>query len=394
LAIVCSVTILLLYVNFLRERTLYGDVGNYIRAAFNLKNGMPFHGRYIYPPLLATLCQPLLLLGKQGLTTILWLANILALIAFFWLLKAVLQRYGFGQRLSPLLVFLFMCVNVPILRTLGYIQINLHVINLILLAMLLFPYQRILSALALAMAVHLKISPIILALPFFLKRDKKWIISFLAGLAGLSGLTIIFFGWTPFMNFLHNASNIYSANDISFRENSIDSLIRSTAFLLGAHPSLLILIIKVPIMVLLIVTAIYNTKHATFFAHKEAGQNILNSIPAFLILMVIASPLVWEHHPVFLAIPFILIIKKLNTPNSWMWFGLAYLLEFLMPTFDFYPWSFGRLLSPLILMLLIFQVNRQNDSNMFLFIRNRLDSLSLKGSCRADTLTDSDKQHL
>jgi len=375
-AIVCSLFILLLYVNILRERMNYGDVWDYVRAAFDLHGRKPFHYRYIYPPLLATLCQPLLPLGKNGLAAVFWFANILSLIAFFWLLKAVLVQYGFGRGLSLWLVFIFMVVNVPILRTLGYGQINLHVMNLILLTMLLFPHHQILSALSLAAAVHLKATPFILALPFFRTRDKKWTISFLAGLIGLSSLTLIFYGWTPFAAFLHNARNIFSGHGLCFRENSVDSLVRATAILLGVDFSSTVIIFKAPILVLIFVTAVYNMRHATFSVRKETRQDILNSIPSLLVLMVLASPRVWEHHPVFLAIPFLLITKKLNTPYSWMWYCFAYLLEFIMPTFDFYPWSYGRLISPIILTILMLRFCRKHDSDMFLCVRDRLDSFS------------------
>jgi hypothetical protein len=383
-AIVCSFFILLLYVNILRERVAYGDVGDYVRAAINLQEGSPFHSRYIYPPLLATLSQLILPLGENVLISAFWFANILSLVAFFWLLKEVLVQYGFGRSLSLWLVFIFMVVNVPILRTLGYMQINLHVTNLILLTLLLFPRHQLLSALTLAIAAHLKASPLILALPFFWVRDKKWIMSFLAGLIGLAMLTFVFYGWSPFAAFLHNARNIYSANGINFRENSVDSLIRSTAFLLNVDLSSTIIFFKIPILVLLFVTAVHNMRHATFFARKETWQDILNSVPALLVLMVIASPLVWEHHPVFLALPFLLITKKLKTPHAWIWYSFAYLLEFLMPTFDFYPWSFGRLIGPIILTILMLNVSRQPDTDMFLCIRDLLDSFSWRLNCQPD----------
>jgi Glycosyltransferase family 87 len=374
-AIVCSLLLLLLYINILRERIKYGsDVGDYIQAAFDLQGGKPFHGSYIYPPLLATLCQPFLQLGTKGLAATFWFANILSLILFFWLLIAVLIRYGFGRNLSLWLVFIFMVVNVPILRTLGYVQVNLHVMNLILLTILLFPHHYIFSALALATAVHLKASPLILALPFFWTGGKKWVMSFLVGLIGLSSLTFVFYGWTPFMAFFNNIGNIYSVNGISFHENSVDSFVRATSMIFGVDSLWTVMIFKVPILILIFVAALYNMRYTTFSKTKGPGQDILNIIPSLLVLMVIASPLVWEHHSVFLAIPFLLITKKLDTPYAWMWYCFAYLLEFLMPTFDFFPWSYGRLISPIILIFLSFTVSQEHDSEMFLYIRDRLDS--------------------
>jgi hypothetical protein len=77
---------------------------------------------------------------------------------------------------------------------------------------------------------------------------------------------------------------------------------------------------------------------------------MLNALPALFVLMTLASPVVWEHHAIFVAVPFLLLLKRLDTPSLWLWFGLAYLLEFLLPTFDFFPWSFGRLVAPLMVL--------------------------------------------
>ena len=52
----------------------------------------------------------------------------------------------------------------------------------------------------------------------------------------------------------------------------------------------------------------------------------------------------------FLAIPFLVVIRKINRPSEWVVYSLLYLLTFLLPTFDFYPWSFGRLFSAVVLM--------------------------------------------
>ena len=72
--------------------------------------------------------------------------------------------------------------------------------------------------------------------------------------------------------------------------------------------------------------------------------------PPVLVAMTLAAPVVWEHHGVFVALSFLVMLKRLETPHEWLWFGFAYLLEFLLPTFDFFPWSFGRLAAPLIIL--------------------------------------------
>jgi hypothetical protein len=74
--------------------------------------------------------------------------------------------------------------------------------------------------------------------------------------------------------------------------------------------------------------------------------------------MTLASPVVWEHHGIFVALSFLLMLKRLDLPSDWLWFGFAYLLEFLLPTFDFFPWSFGRLFAPLLILWLMWKTAR------------------------------------
>ncbi|NCB39672.1 MAG: DUF2029 domain-containing protein [Erysipelotrichia bacterium] len=378
-AVLISALILFLYVNILRERIQYGDVDDYVRAAADLQSGTPFHARYLYPPLLATICQPLLHWGKPAFVGTFWFANIISLVAFFWLLKAALVRYGFERWLSLVVVFLFMVVNVPILRTLGYMQMNLHVTNLILLSILLFPRYRISSALSLALAAHLKASPLIIALPFFWAGGRKWILSFLVGMLAFAGVTVMFYGWAPFADFLNNAHNIYNANGINFRENSLDSFIRSTAIFWGADVTkAAIMLFKIPVLLLIFLTAMRNSTHSTFLKPREDDAFILNTVPALLVLMLLASPLVWEHHPLFVALPFLLMLKKLNNASAWVLYCFAYVLEFLIPTFDFYPWSFGRLVSPLILAYLMFKFRRSEDGDLFTDLQEYLKNCSCR----------------
>jgi len=95
------------------------------------------------------------------------------------------------------------------------------------------------------------------------------------------------------------------------------------------------------------------------------------------ILMTLASPVVWEHHGIFLALAFLLLLRRLETPNEWIWFGFAYFLEFLLPTFDFLPWSYGRLFAPLIILWLMWKATKkQNVSHFFTTFNGWLNKLS------------------
>ena len=104
--------------------------------------------------------------------------NVAALLLLFVLLVRLLQRFNFSAPLAALTTLLALTANVAVLRTMHYGQINIVVLDLILATLLLYPRRPILSAVALALAMHLKVSPALLVLPFLLTRDWKWLASF------------------------------------------------------------------------------------------------------------------------------------------------------------------------------------------------------------------------
>lgn len=363
--VVCSFVLLALYLNVLRERAQYADVQDYVQAAFDLGSGHSFHIRYLYPPFLATLCQPFLCLGADGLAALFWGFNWVGLILYFILLVKTLETYGVETRLCCLGVFIFMLVNVPVLRTLSFVQVNFHMMNLILLAVLCYPRFRILSAVSLAVAIHLKASPLVIALPFLYLRNTRWLLSWVLTGGFLFGVTYLYYGWDPFASFLANAKTIYFANGISFRENSIDALVRTLAIAFRKDGTALVPFIKVPVLVGLVWSVRYSVQ-TRMWAKRDDGLGILqNSLPLLLFVMVFLSPLVWEHHFVFLAVPFLLIIRKLQTSLQWVAYGFSYLCVYLMPTFDFYPWSFCRLFGAGVLFVLCIRLATQRDSPWF-----------------------------
>jgi hypothetical protein len=101
-----------------------------------------------------------------------------------------------------------------------------------------------------------------------------------------------------------------------------------------------------------------------FFSNGEDKGNLYNSIIPLFVGMTLLSPLVWEHHAIFLTLPFLLLLKKLETSAEWLFYGTVYLTVFLIPTFDYFPWSYGRLLGILILLGLLWK-SRSRTINTF-----------------------------
>jgi len=352
--------VLLLYVNILRERGPYGgDVWAYWRAARQLSLGEHLEADYFYPPFWATLLQSVIPLGPHAVFATCWLLNIASLGVFYFLLRAVLRRYGFSETLSVIVVVLFLLVNVPVLRTLGYLQVNLHVMNLVLAGLLLYPRFRAASAAALATAVHLKFSPLVLACGFLLEKDRRWFLWFGLVLVLVLLVTVLVNGVSPYADFVGNVLGIWQSKPVTFRENSIDSWFRALEQFVGTSPAWTRGLVVVSKLLLVVVTGLiaYRCVRNRTFCDAPGPTALLNAAPALLILMMMASPLVWEHHPVFVSLAYLVLLKRLTGRVQWTVFGVAYMLEFVVPTFDFFPWSYGRLLSPLLWLFLAWRVS-------------------------------------
>ena len=357
------------YLNFLSERWRYGDYTYYFDAAATMYRNEPLHDAYFYPPLWATLTQFLVPTGEQTFFMVLWLLDFVSFALFYFVLHRILVRYGFGQGFAAVVATLFMLANAPLLRTLVYVQVNLHTLNLILLSLLLYPRRPLLSALSLALAVHLKGSPAVLVLAFLLERDWRWLAWFAAGLLAIAGITVLTDGIPPFLDVLSHWQGLALSDNTIYHDTSFDSFLRSAAQFV--HVDLLWTRVlsysaKALLAAASILIMLRSARNRSFLAPHEAGAQMLNAVPPLFILLTLSAPVVWEHHGVFLTLSFLLMLKRLETAHEWLWFGFAYLLEFLLPTFDFFPWSFGRLVAPMLILWQMWRLaRRKGDSAVF-----------------------------
>jgi hypothetical protein len=357
------------YLNVLSERWRYGDYTYYFESAATLFRNEPLHGSYFYPPLWATLTQFLVPAGEETFFIVLWLLDAISLIAFYFLLHRVLERYGFGSRLAAVVTTAFMLANAPLLRTLVYVQVNLHTMNLIFLALLLYPTRKFLSALLLALAMNLKGSPAVLVLAFLLEKDWRWLAWFAASAAAIAAITVLTDGISPFLEVLQHWQGLALSSNTIYHDTSFDSFLRSTARFAGVElvwARILAYAAKAALVAGSLMTMLRSARSLQFIKTRETGSQMLNAIPPLFVLMTLSAPVVWEHHGVFVVLSFLLMLKRLETAHEWLWFGFAYLLEFLLPTFDFYPWSFGRLVAPMIILWQMWRLaERKGDSPVF-----------------------------
>jgi hypothetical protein len=361
--------VILLYLNILRERFRYGDYQYYLEAATALMNNQPLPDTYLYLPLWATILQYIVPLGDQGMLAILWTVNIIMLGLFYILLVRVLEQYGYSNRFAVTVTVLFMLVNTPLHRSLGYVQVNLITLVLVMAGMLLFRKNDFASALMLALAVHLKTSPAALVLAFLLERNWKWIAWFALTFILIALIPVALEGVGPYFDYLTNIGILTRIIDTNFHDTSFDSFFRFFNPFLGIGietTRLITMTIKGLLGIATLYVMAQNVRSHAFVDEKAASPILLNAIPSLFIVMTLTSPIVWDHHGIFTTLSFLLLLKCISSPAAWTWFGFAYFLEFILPSFDFFPWSFGRLIAPIIALVLMWLVsNKRAESRLF-----------------------------
>ena len=361
--------VMFIYLGILRERFRYGDYHYYLDAAIALASGHPLPDSYLYLPLWATLLQFLVPLGDQGFMIVLWIVNVLALGTFYFLLVTVLQRYGFTNHLAIIIAILFLLINTPLMRTLGFIQVNLLTLDLILLSILVYPKYEFLSALVLALAVHLKTSPAVLVLAFLLEFNWRWLFWFAVSFIAIGLFPVATNGVSLYQQFLTNTILLTQIPDTNFHDTSFDSFLRFLNPFFGiqiAQTRLMALAAKALLLIAALAVMMQTIRSQIFT--KE--NRMLNAIPPLFILMTLASPIAWDHHGIFLTLSFLLMLKRINSSAAWAWFGTAYFLEFILPSFDFFPWSYGRLVAPIIILVLMWGVSKKTEEPRFFDVVN------------------------
>lgn len=371
-----------LYLNIMRERVRYGDISYYVEAAFALVKHQPLPDTYLYSPLWATLLSFLTGFGEDGILLICWIANFLALSLFYFLVIRTLERYQFNTYAAALTTTLFILINMAVMRTLLYVQVNLYVMDFILLSLIFYRTRPFLSALMLALAIHFKVSPVILVFAFLLEFNWKWLLWLAVNTVLIAGFTVAIYGINPYIDFINNSLLLSTQDILIMRNTSFDSAIGVTLAYFRANPVLVRVLVMLAKGITAIVAILLALGSRGFAASaKERADDAI--VPLF-VAMTLLSPLLWEHHGVFLTLPFLLLLKKLESPLEWTLYAAVYLLVFLIPTFDMFPWSYARLVAILLLLGLLWVTRARNKNGFFPILNAWAESISnVKSSAKA-----------
>jgi hypothetical protein len=193
----------------------------------------------------------------------------------------------------------------------------------------------------------------------------------------ITAFTVANNGLNPYFDFINNFLLLNAPRSLSLHDNSFDSVIGITLSYVRANPSIVRILVYLAKGTTALIAIILSLKTKTYYSEKENGSRIFNSIIPLFIAMTIFSPLIWEHHGIFITLPFLLLIKKLESPAEWTLFGISYLFVFLIPTFDYFPWSYERLPGMLILLALAWATVKRNDSQYFSTFNQWAESLTV-----------------
>ncbi len=379
--IILLVLVGLHYLSFMRQHSARSwDYECYEQAAQAIVAGSnPYGGCYLYWPLVAQTMAVLHQLSALGLAALptagnteagqLWDLLFYLYEASQWLLiiLAYFLCYRFARRvaLNPLVAALLVAglfvFNNPLVATITYNQVNLWVLNLVLLALLLWRTHPWLSGLAVALGGQIKLYPLIFLLPWTLTKQVRAV----AGAAvGTLALVLIQTGggrdWHLWSQFLAFAGTFPKGR--YFRDNSLHSVIynvydQSVRGLgwpttnLQATVDLLysgaILLMCGYFLVRFVV------RERAYAALADGGEQAAmdrfygHTMDAVALGLII-SPVVWEHHYV-LAMPLVIwAVATQGHVHPWP-VGIAAFLIFAIPTFDVFPVSYHRLVGLLYL---------------------------------------------
>jgi hypothetical protein len=365
------------------------DYGCYERAARALLAGRdPYSDTaYIYPPLLAQLLAAAhrVVIGARGLVGapsgvdasgwygvfyLFQCAQFLAVNLVFLLLYRFARRLEIEKSAALALAAALMLCDHPLLRTLRHNQVNLYLVAIVLLATLWIGSRPLLSGVVVAVGAHLKLYPLLLALPMLLVRSWKALLGIAAGAAAVFLLqTRLGTDLRVWQQFWAVAGSFPRSH--AFRDNSMQSVVVNLARF--SLPPLGVSEAWTARVASWIVTAASLAVLAWFaarFLRREAAFHRLASEPGEALagrdlsffrlsghvadctaLMLLVSPMVWEHHYV-LVLPLAVWAVATRGPSRPWAIGLALVLMLAVPTFDVFLFSEHRIAGLLTLVAL------------------------------------------
>jgi hypothetical protein len=338
---------------------------------------------YLYPPFTAQLLEKVYLLSEAIAAhlplerdwTFCWditfylyqCGQYFATLLCFSLCYKFARRAGLNLKTGLVVVAALFLLNDPLLRTLRFNQVNLWVLDLILLSILTVDRYPAPSGVAVAVAAHIKVFPLIILLPWAAIKKRAEVLWAAVGFLGIvfvqTNWGTNWKWWAQFIAFVPSFPR-----HLHLRNTSLYNLVYHSAQLIGrlfnwdaAHLDYAVdsavVIVTVGFVMWFVLRFIKREKLLSgSFRNAEPRDHVPDrqTVRLFshtvdaLTLVLLISPMAWEHQYV-LTLP-IIIWAFATRGNDRPWqIGVAAFLILALPTFDVFILSYHRFVGLLIL---------------------------------------------
>jgi hypothetical protein len=343
-------TLALLYLSFAREHVHYGDIQDYLGAAKAVATAAPLPPRYVYPPLWAVFLGRIWALGGDPAVKLTcFFTNQFFLVWAIPLFMILLRRITQTTTTAALVTGAVLVVNVPAIRNIVYVQINFLVLFLILASALTSRKRPFLSAALLAVATHLKVFPLFFLPVLIMPWKKRGVLAFMIWMVSIAGILIYLDGSRYFQDFVQNLS-AWSPNP--FRSSSLTGFISNSLSLAGVSRggALIAKLLTIPLIALIFKAGRQLWQIQTRELPLEQDQVLVKGLGLLMFLFPLLSPTVWVHHLIVLILPAAILLLHVKTHRDITLFFAAFAAVFLLPVFDWYPWSYIRMAGWIVLL--------------------------------------------
>jgi hypothetical protein len=280
-------------------------------------------------------------------------------VAAFALCRVLATRLGLRPAHAAVLCTLLFVFNTPLFRTLKHGQVNLYVLDAILVAVLYPRRWPLVVGLGLALATHIKLYPVLFVLPLWwigARSAATWAV----GLVAAGFVLERRLAASVLLDFVRSLPGF--PRGTLLRDNSLHSVVYNLAHALALDrivPARAVDVVALllglglsgwifwRVFVRAATTSTTGTPGATQVDGAARARDQASLFVFTLLIMMLLSPLVWEHHYV-LTLPLgIWALARVAVPGTSqprrIRAVLAAALVYAPPTFDVFPFSYHRL---------------------------------------------------
>lgn len=279
-----------------------------------------------YPPFTLILFTPFSLLPYEISAKIWVLISVLAVLYIIYLLNKIYNVSFFSP--FNLLLSSLIFLSFPLKFTLGMGQVNILILLLVTLAFYFMQKNKFYySGLFFALPFAIKFFPPLILLYFILQKKWKILLAFTSAIIIIIAITVII---VPLPTMLYYSQKLlpsfFSSWKGDYYNQALTGLLMRNITDPGLRESLRVII---P-FILLSINFFAIVKNRTKTKQRENLE-----IASLVILNVLINNFSWQHHYVFLILPFLIIIFTLRKFRTYKFFYIPLVLSYVLISINF-----------------------------------------------------------